>query len=300
MKHVHKSVLLWYSPAEMYGLVTDVARYPQFLPWCNSAQVLKTHDDGITARLGLAYMGVRQAFTTRNVQVAPDSVQVTLVDGPGAPVPNKTAVFRVTEGSGALGTTNLASVAMTTNTQGRAEVRHTLGTRAGVGNNQIEGSAVGFEGTAIFTASGVATAAAKINVDAGTNQSGATGQALAFPFVVVVTDAGHNRAPGIPVQFLVKKGGGNFGAQSSVSMNTDSDGRALAILTLGSEEGFDNNIVEASFPGNAGLPGYRPAAQLGQRLLGGQAVIHCLADPAAQIELHPLFDQQAAVLNTQL
>ncbi|MEY2842361.1 MAG: hypothetical protein RI920_398, partial [Pseudomonadota bacterium] len=29
MKHVHKSVLLWYSPREMYGLVTDVQAYPQ-------------------------------------------------------------------------------------------------------------------------------------------------------------------------------------------------------------------------------------------------------------------------------
>src|SRR5439155_9989120 len=35
---------------------------------------------------------------------------------------------------------------------------------------------------------------------------------------------------------------------------TDSNGRALAVLTLGLQEGFDNNLVEASFPGNAGLP----------------------------------------------
>ena len=32
MKHVKKSVLLWYSPREMYELVTDIARYPEFLP----------------------------------------------------------------------------------------------------------------------------------------------------------------------------------------------------------------------------------------------------------------------------
>ncbi len=82
MKHVRKSVLLWYSPAEMYALVTDVARYPEFLPWCNNAQVLQTHADGVTARLGLAYLGVKHTFTTRNVQVASESVQVGLVDGP--------------------------------------------------------------------------------------------------------------------------------------------------------------------------------------------------------------------------
>ena len=82
MKHVRKSVLLWYSPREMYDLVTGIARYPEFLPWCDRADLLQTHEDGVTAKLGLAYMGVQHSFTTRNVQVAPASVKVQLVDGP--------------------------------------------------------------------------------------------------------------------------------------------------------------------------------------------------------------------------
>ncbi len=82
MKHVRKTVLLWYSPVEMYELVTDVQDYPSFLPWCDKAEVLEHHEDGITARLGLAYMGVRHAFTTRNLHVPGTSVTVQLVDGP--------------------------------------------------------------------------------------------------------------------------------------------------------------------------------------------------------------------------
>jgi ribosome-associated toxin RatA of RatAB toxin-antitoxin module len=82
MKHVKKSVLLWYSPAEMYELVTAVEDYPRFLPWCEQAEVLARHDEGVTARLSLAYMGVRHAFTTRNDHVAGRSVLVSLVDGP--------------------------------------------------------------------------------------------------------------------------------------------------------------------------------------------------------------------------
>jgi ribosome-associated toxin RatA of RatAB toxin-antitoxin module len=31
MKTIHKSVLIWYSPTEMYTLVSDVNQYPQFL-----------------------------------------------------------------------------------------------------------------------------------------------------------------------------------------------------------------------------------------------------------------------------
>ncbi|MDM4765763.1 type II toxin-antitoxin system RatA family toxin [Pelomonas sp. SE-A7] len=82
MKHVKKSVLLWYSPREMYDLVTDIARYPEFLPWCEKAELLEQHEGGMTARLSLAYAGVRHAFTTRNSHEAERKVDMELVDGP--------------------------------------------------------------------------------------------------------------------------------------------------------------------------------------------------------------------------
>jgi ribosome-associated toxin RatA of RatAB toxin-antitoxin module len=82
MKHVRRSVLLWYSPHEMYELVTGIPAYPQFLPWCDRAEVLAVDAEGVTARLSLAYMGVRHAFTTRNQHVSDRSVTVSLVDGP--------------------------------------------------------------------------------------------------------------------------------------------------------------------------------------------------------------------------
>lgn len=82
MKHVHKSVLLWHSPEQMYALVTAVADYPQFLPWCSQAQVVTQHPDGVTAQLHIAFAGLRQSFTTRNVHVPNQSVSMSLVDGP--------------------------------------------------------------------------------------------------------------------------------------------------------------------------------------------------------------------------
>jgi ribosome-associated toxin RatA of RatAB toxin-antitoxin module len=82
MKHVKKSVLLWYSPREMYDLVVGVEDYPRFLPWCARAEVVERHADGLTARLHLAYAGVKHAFTTRNEHVPGESVIVKLVDGP--------------------------------------------------------------------------------------------------------------------------------------------------------------------------------------------------------------------------
>jgi ribosome-associated toxin RatA of RatAB toxin-antitoxin module len=82
VKHVKKSVLLWYSPREMFDLVVDVPAYPQFLPWCQRAEVLSQEPGVVTARLHLAYAGVRHAFTTRNTHVEGQSVAMGLVDGP--------------------------------------------------------------------------------------------------------------------------------------------------------------------------------------------------------------------------
>ena len=82
MKHVKRSVLLWYSARQMYDLVTRVQAYPEFLPWCDRAEVLEESENGMTARLGLAISGLRHAFTTRNLHEAGRLVSVELVDGP--------------------------------------------------------------------------------------------------------------------------------------------------------------------------------------------------------------------------
>jgi ribosome-associated toxin RatA of RatAB toxin-antitoxin module len=82
MKTVHKSVLIWYSAAEMFALVTDVASYPQFLPWCDRASVQEDNDEGMVARVGISIAGIRQSFTTRNRHEQDQQVSLKLVDGP--------------------------------------------------------------------------------------------------------------------------------------------------------------------------------------------------------------------------
>lgn len=82
MKTVYKSVLLWHSAHEMFTLVTDVAHYPRFLPWCDRAEVLQTLPDGMVAQVGIAIGGIRQSFTTRNTHVTDAQVDMELVDGP--------------------------------------------------------------------------------------------------------------------------------------------------------------------------------------------------------------------------
>ena len=40
MREVRRSALLPYAVQQVYGLVADVERYPEFLPWCTDARIL--------------------------------------------------------------------------------------------------------------------------------------------------------------------------------------------------------------------------------------------------------------------
>jgi len=185
----------------------------------------------------------------------PSPLVVAVTDSGGNPFPDKPVIFRVTGNSGLVsaGGEPAASALAKTDAQGRAEASWTLGMRAGAGGNAVEAYVVGVEGTAVFTATGTQGAAGKIVVDTGNDQIGAVSQPLPKPFIAVVVDAGNNRLAGVPVTFSVKQGGGSFDGRTSLTVNTDSDGRAAATLTLGLQEGNANNLVEANFPSNAGF-----------------------------------------------
>jgi ribosome-associated toxin RatA of RatAB toxin-antitoxin module len=66
MPVVRKSALVRHSAAEMFGLVEDVNAYPRFLPWCQSARILKESDHEVCAEIVVARLGIRQAFSTCN------------------------------------------------------------------------------------------------------------------------------------------------------------------------------------------------------------------------------------------
>jgi len=180
---------------------------------------------------------------------------VQLLDGSGHPITGTPVVFAVTGGNGtvsATATAGISSIAVNTNGQGQAQVYFTLGSRAGSGNNVVTASSAGIASTAIFTETANSNAVSAIVVDSGNNQSGVVGQALPLPFIVITTDAGHNRLGNVTVTFTVTQGGGNFGGPAAITTTSDSDGRAEAILTLGAAAG--PNVVTADFAGDTGLP----------------------------------------------
>ncbi|MCU0812148.1 MAG: type II toxin-antitoxin system RatA family toxin [Thiobacillaceae bacterium] len=82
MARVEKSVLVGHTPERMFELVDRVEEYPAFLPWCGGTE-LKWRDEASTvATIHIAYMGIRQSFTTENSKTFPGAMRICLQEGP--------------------------------------------------------------------------------------------------------------------------------------------------------------------------------------------------------------------------
>ncbi len=82
MRQVERSALVSYTPAQMFALVEDIERYPEFLPWVSAARLVKRTPDEVVGQLEMERAGVREKFTTRNLLNPPTAMDLKLVDGP--------------------------------------------------------------------------------------------------------------------------------------------------------------------------------------------------------------------------
>jgi len=82
MRKVKKSAIVPYSAREMFVLVDDVESYPQFLPWCNQAEVHNRTEESVDATLELQKGALSNKFTTRNSRNEFESIGLALIGGP--------------------------------------------------------------------------------------------------------------------------------------------------------------------------------------------------------------------------
>lgn len=82
MHTVKRSVIVPYTPAQMFDLVSDVGRYPEFMPWCGGANVLTQDESGMTASIMIRIARISQNFTTKNTHDYPNRIHLELVEGP--------------------------------------------------------------------------------------------------------------------------------------------------------------------------------------------------------------------------
>jgi ribosome-associated toxin RatA of RatAB toxin-antitoxin module len=79
---VERSAIVTFTPAQMFALVNDVDRYPEFLPWCTAAHVADASDTERLASITVARGVLRTKFTTRNTLKKDTQILMHLVDGP--------------------------------------------------------------------------------------------------------------------------------------------------------------------------------------------------------------------------
>jgi coenzyme Q-binding protein COQ10 len=74
--------LVPYRPEQLYDLVADVGRYPEFLPWCVGARVRTRTERELLADLTIGFGPFRESFTSRVALDRPTGVQVRYENGP--------------------------------------------------------------------------------------------------------------------------------------------------------------------------------------------------------------------------
>jgi coenzyme Q-binding protein COQ10 len=72
-----------YRADQMFDLVADVRRYPEFLPWCRAARIRSSTENELVADLVIGFKGITERFTSRVALHRDDRlIVVTYEDGP--------------------------------------------------------------------------------------------------------------------------------------------------------------------------------------------------------------------------
>ncbi len=185
------------------------------------------------------------AFTGAAGDLIPQDLVVRVTDAGGTPVADAQVVFSIASGGG-----SLSAVSATTNLDGLASTRWTLGPT--IGEQRVQATVGGVSSSATFVAVASAGAPAEISITAGNNQSGPAGAAVATRPTVLVVDRFDNPVPGVSVFFSVSAGGGSVTGSGAT---TDAAGLAsVGSWQLGPAVGVNRLTALAVFNGVSGNP----------------------------------------------
>jgi coenzyme Q-binding protein COQ10 len=79
--HAEKKILP-YSQDQLFDMVADVRRYPEFLPWCVGARVISRTDSELIADLTIGFKMFRETFRSQVTLERPGHVHVRYLTGP--------------------------------------------------------------------------------------------------------------------------------------------------------------------------------------------------------------------------
>jgi coenzyme Q-binding protein COQ10 len=73
---------LGFTPEQLFRVVADVERYPEFLPWCLGARVLERRKNVLTADLIIGFKLIREHYRSRVELTEPTRIDVSYIAGP--------------------------------------------------------------------------------------------------------------------------------------------------------------------------------------------------------------------------
>lgn len=79
--HAERRVLP-YTREQLFDLVADIERYPEFLPWCLAAKIRRREGRVVHADLVIGFRMVRERFTSRVELASPHRIDVAYAEGP--------------------------------------------------------------------------------------------------------------------------------------------------------------------------------------------------------------------------
>ncbi|MGX2966607.1 type II toxin-antitoxin system RatA family toxin [Ursidibacter sp. B-7004-1] len=82
MPIINQSALVGYSAEQMYQLVNDYEKYPQFLSGCVGASTLSLGENELNAELVIQKLGISQRFSTHNTMIPNQKITMELLNGP--------------------------------------------------------------------------------------------------------------------------------------------------------------------------------------------------------------------------
>lgn len=82
MPRHHETRALPYTPEQMFDMVADVGRYPEFLPWVTATRVRSDSPTEMVADMIVGFKGLRETFSSRVSKERPGHLRVDYLEGP--------------------------------------------------------------------------------------------------------------------------------------------------------------------------------------------------------------------------
>lgn len=99
MPGIQETHRLPYTAEQMFDLVADVDRYPEFLPWVIATRIRSETESEMTADMLVGFKALREKFTSRVHMERPRQLRVQYIDGPLRDLDNRWT-FRPLEDGG--------------------------------------------------------------------------------------------------------------------------------------------------------------------------------------------------------